>query len=81
MVAIFSILDESQCDELLFSYIRVYRSVGKYSNLGGHWPQMLNRVDLYGKSLIPMEDPGSYAYAGIALLGFCNIDTTLPELF
>ena len=29
------------------------RSVGKHSSLGG--PQRLNRVDLYGKNLIPME--------------------------
>ena len=46
--------------------------VGKHSSLGG--PQRLNRIDLYGKNLIPMEKlynlggpwppwpPGSYAY-------------------
>ena len=28
-------------------------SVGKHSSLGG--PQRLNRIDLYGKNLIPME--------------------------
>ena len=49
------------------------RGVRKHSNLGG--PQRLNRIDLYGKKLIPMEilykvgghgprgPPGSHAYA------------------
>ena len=49
----------------------VISGVGRHSNLGG--PQRLNRIDLYGKKLIPMEKllkvggamapwPGSDAY-------------------
>ena len=34
-------------------YVLTYRGVGRHSNLGG--PQRLNRIDLYGKNLIPME--------------------------
>ena len=44
-------------------------------------PQRLNRVDLYGKSLISMENPSSYTYAGISLLGFCNIGMILLKSF
>ena len=49
----------------------MYRGVRKHSNLGG--PQRLNRIDLYGKKLIPMEiweghgPPGSYAYAYVRM--------------
>ena len=48
------ILHESDAEPR--THVRVLRwprGVRRHSNLGG--PQRLNRIDLYGKKLIPME--------------------------